>query len=75
MQTLPEYRLDKIHGSVGCRSTDLTLSDLCASFLLISNRSGIVAAATAHGGDARRRGRGGEDSRVCGAGGAGPRGW
>lgn len=41
MQTVPEYKLARIHGSVGCRSTDFTLSDLCASFLLISSLRGI----------------------------------
>jgi hypothetical protein len=45
MHTLPEYKLARIHGSVGCRSTDLTLSDRCANFLLISNLSGMVATA------------------------------
>ena len=43
MYTFPEYRLARIHGSVGCSSTPFTRSERCTSLRLMSRRRGIAA--------------------------------
>ena len=62
--TIPLYRLASSHGSVGCRSTPLTRSDLWLNCLVISSRSGMAeVCAAADGslfGGARWRGSGRE---------------
>lgn len=42
MNTFPEYKFARIHGSTGCKSTPLTRSERWTSLRLMSNRNGIL---------------------------------